>query len=246
MFLERIADVLIYIGKNLSFYGASATEIEYYISKISEAYDIDVNIAAIGTVITLTVVDDHGKSITRIERVSYSEINFEKLSLWENMIKRVTEEKPTIFTLKQWIKDIEKKENLLGISFWKNIIAVFIASFGFCFVFRGNYTDAVASGISALLVYILTAYMMFKFRKMYPLGTIERGYVAPWHPLPALLVLVLASATLFGMYFGYWVNLVAGFTFYLLASLWFVLHRFKFLDIENFISAGCWPRPRGY
>ena len=61
MFLERIADVLIYIGKNLSFYGASATEIEYYISKISDAYDIDVNIAAIGTVITLTVVDDHGK-----------------------------------------------------------------------------------------------------------------------------------------------------------------------------------------
>ena len=156
MFLERIADVLIYIGKNLSFYGASATEIEYYISKISKAYDIDVNIAAIGTVITLTVVDDHGKSITRIERVSYSEINFEKLSLWENMIKRVTEEKPTIFTLKQWIKDIEKKENLLGISFWKNIIAVFIASFGFCFVFRGNYTDAVASGISALLVYMAT------------------------------------------------------------------------------------------
>ncbi len=31
MFLKRIADVLIYIGKNLSFYGASATEIEYYI-----------------------------------------------------------------------------------------------------------------------------------------------------------------------------------------------------------------------
>jgi ethanolamine permease len=83
---------------------------------------------------------------------------------------------------------------------------------------------------------------------MYPLGSIERGYIAPWHPIPAVLVLLLTVATLIGMYFGYWSNLLAGFLFYLLASIWFVFHRSKVLDVKSFIKADAmkWPRPRGY
>lgn len=102
--------------------------------------------------------------------------------------------------------------------------------------------------LSALLVYILTAYMMVKFRKMYPLGSIERGYQAKWHPVPAIIVFALSGATLFGMYFGYWINLLAGFVFYLLASVWFVLYRSKDLDYHTFVSKGIaqWPRPKGY
>ncbi len=102
--------------------------------------------------------------------------------------------------------------------------------------------------LSALLVYILTAYMMVKFRKMYPLGSIERGYQAKWHPVPAIIVFVLSGATLFGMYFGYWINLLAGFVFYLLASVWFVLYRSRDLDYHTFVSKGIaqWPRPKGY
>ncbi len=126
---------------------------------------------------------------------------------------------------------------------------LFLLPISIAFGFTGLLDQVITFSIlSALLVYILTGYMMFKFRKMYPMGSIERGYIAPWHPLPAILVLVLASATLVGMYFGYWINLVSGFIFYLLASLWFTLHRSKFMDVGTFISAGAsaWPRPKGY
>lgn len=126
---------------------------------------------------------------------------------------------------------------------------LFLLPISMAFGFTGLLDQVITFSIlSALMVYLLTAYMMFKFRKMYPLGSIKRGYIAPWHPVPAVLVLVLSCATLFGMYFGYWSNLVAGFTFYLLASLWFVFHRSKSLNIDSFISTGSskWPRPRGY
>ncbi len=126
---------------------------------------------------------------------------------------------------------------------------VFLLPISIAFGFTGLLDQVITFSIlSSLLVYLLTGYMMFKFRKMYPLGSIERGYIAPWHPLPSILVLVLASATLLGMYFGYWINLVSGFVFYLLASLWFLLYRYKFLDFESFLSHGtsCWPRPKGY
>lgn len=126
---------------------------------------------------------------------------------------------------------------------------LFLLPISLAFGFTGMLDKVITFSIlCALLVYILTAYMMIKFRKMYPLGSIERGYVAPWHPLPSIILLVLTSATLVGMYFGYWVSIASGCIFYLFASLWFVLHRSKFLDMKAFISAGakCWPRPKGY
>ncbi|MFT5874591.1 MAG: ethanolamine permease [Clostridium sp.] len=126
---------------------------------------------------------------------------------------------------------------------------VFLLPISLAFGFTGMLDKVITFSIlSALLVYLLTAYMMIKFRKMYPLGSIKRGYIAPWHPLPVIILVVLASATLIGMYFGYWISIVSGCIFYFLASMWFVFHRSKFLDMKVFISAGAkhWPRPRGY
>lgn len=126
---------------------------------------------------------------------------------------------------------------------------LFLLPISIAFGFTGLLDQVITFSIlSALLVYVLTAYMMFKFRAMYPIGTIERGYVAPWHPVPALVLFVLALATLGGMYLGYWSNMLAGFVFYFLASLWFTMHRSKFMDTKKFIEAGIgrWPRPKGY
>jgi ethanolamine permease len=126
---------------------------------------------------------------------------------------------------------------------------LFLLPISLAFGFTGLLDQVITFSIfSALLVYLFSAYMMFKFRKMYPLGYIQRGYTAPWHPLPALLLLILTVATLVGMYFGYWVNILSGFLFYFLASLWFTLHRYKFVDYKTLIKAGAvhWPRPKGY
>jgi len=125
---------------------------------------------------------------------------------------------------------------------------LFLLPISIAFGFTGMLDQVITFSIfSALLVYILTAFMMFKFRKMYPLGSIQRGYISPLHPLPAILLILLATITLIGMYFGYWVNLLSGCVFYILASLWFTLHRYKFVDIRTFISKNtAWPRPKGY
>lgn len=126
---------------------------------------------------------------------------------------------------------------------------LFLLPISIAFGFTGLLDQVITFSIlSALLVYLFMGYMMFKFRKMYPMGTMQRGYVAPWHPLPAIVLLLLTLTTLAGMYFGYWVNLLAGLLFYFLASLWFTLHRYKFVDTKAFLKAGVdrWPRPKGY
>lgn len=126
---------------------------------------------------------------------------------------------------------------------------LFLLPISIAFGFTGLLDQVITFSIfSALMVYLFTANMMIKFRQMYPLGSIERGYTAPWHPLPAIIVILLTLVTLFGMYFGYFINIMSGFAFYLMASLWFVYHRSKFLDINSFLHTGvsAWPRPKGY
>jgi ethanolamine permease len=126
---------------------------------------------------------------------------------------------------------------------------LFLLPISLAFGFTGLLDQVITFSIlSALLVYLFTPYMMIKFRSMYPLGSIKRGYTAPWHPVVAYVLLALTMATLAGMYFGYWVNLLSGLTFYFLASLWFTFHRSKFVNTKAFLgaSAGRWPRPRGY
>ncbi|OEU76453.1 MAG: transporter [Desulfuromonadales bacterium C00003068] len=123
---------------------------------------------------------------------------------------------------------------------------LFLLPISLAFGFTGLLDQVVTFSIfSALLVYAFTAIMMFKFRRMYPLGTIERGYICPAHPIPAIILAILTLATLAGMYFGYWINILGGLTFYFLASVWFIKYRCKSVDLENFITPR-WPRPKGF
>ena len=80
---------------------------------------------------------------------------------------------------------------------------------------------------------------------MYPLGKIERGYISPIFPVPAIIAGILIVFIFVGTYLGYWVNMLGGIAFYFLASLWFLKRRAKFIDKKKFIKAGAekWPKP---
>ena len=83
------------------------------------------------------------------------------------------------------------------------------------------------------------------FRKKWPLGSIRRGYVHPFHPLPAIVLLLLCAVTYFAVFLGYGTQLVAMMVFYIVVSAWFAFHRYKFVKRgDQFTMA--WPRPVGY
>lgn len=124
---------------------------------------------------------------------------------------------------------------------------IFLLPISMAFAFTGLLDSVVTFSIfSALLVYVITSIMMVRFRKMYPLGSIKRGYTCPIHPIPAIVCAIIALATLFGLYLGYWVNMIAGLVFYFLCSVWFIGRRAKFIDKANFLNVEehNWPEPK--
>ena len=94
-------------------------------------------------------------------------------------------------------------------------------------------------------MYAILPIQIIRFRKLYPMGSIKRGYIYPWHPLPSVVLLCFAILTFVAIYFGYWRNLVGAMVFYILASVWFTFHRYKMVDRSKLYTMP-WPRPKGY
>jgi ethanolamine permease len=99
--------------------------------------------------------------------------------------------------------------------------------------------------LSGLLNYTFMPINMWKFRKKWPLGSIKRGFIHPFHPLPAVVLLVLCIATFFAIYLGYGNQLLAMMLFYIIASLWFVIFRYKYVRRGDQFTMP-WPKPLGY
>lgn len=123
---------------------------------------------------------------------------------------------------------------------------LFLVPIAIAFGYTGLLDQVITfSIISGLLMYAIMPINMIRFRRLYPMGSIKRGYVYPFHPFPSYVLLLFVVMTFVAIYFGYWKNLVAALLFYLVASIWFVYHRYKMVDRSRLYTMP-WPRPRGY
>jgi ethanolamine permease len=123
---------------------------------------------------------------------------------------------------------------------------VFLIPIAVSFAFTGLLDQVITFSIlSGLLGYTFMSFNVVKFRNKWPLGTIKRGYVHPFHPIPAILLLTLCSATYFATFLGYGTSLISIMVFYIVASVWFALHRYRFVYRGDQFTMP-WPRPIGH
>ncbi|MFC5140458.1 APC family permease [Actinomycetospora rhizophila] len=99
--------------------------------------------------------------------------------------------------------------------------------------------------LSGLLMYSFMGPSFMRFRKLWPLGTIARAYTLPLHPAPAIALLALSAVVFFATFLGYGIALLSILAFYLLASIWFVARRYKYVRRGAQFTADL-PRPQGY
>jgi ethanolamine permease len=99
--------------------------------------------------------------------------------------------------------------------------------------------------LSGLLNYTFMPINVWKFRKMWPLGSIRRGFEHPFHPIPAIVLMTLCICTYFAVYLGYGRQLIAMMAFYWIVSLWFHFRRYKFVKRGDQFTMN-WPKPVGF
>jgi ethanolamine permease len=123
---------------------------------------------------------------------------------------------------------------------------LYFVPIGIAFAFTGLLDQVITFSIlSGLLGYTLMPLSMMLFRRKWPLGSIRRGYVHPFHPLPAVCLLLLCITTYFAIFLGYGTQLLAMMSFYIIASIWFVYRRYQYVRRGQQFTMP-WPRPLGY
>ncbi len=123
---------------------------------------------------------------------------------------------------------------------------LFLIPIAVSFAFTGLLDQVITFSIlSGLLGYTFMSFNMIKFRAKWPLGSIKRGYVHPLHPIPAVTLMALCIATYFATFLGYGTALLSIMAFYVIASLWFAWHRYKFVHRGDQFTMP-WPRPKGF
>jgi ethanolamine permease len=123
---------------------------------------------------------------------------------------------------------------------------IFLVPIAISFAFTGLLDQVITFSIlSGLLGYTFMSINIVKFRRQWPLGSINRGYIHPFHPIPAIVLAVLCIATYFATYLGYGTSLLSIMAFYIMASIWFALHRYKYVKRGDQFTMD-WPRPKNY
>jgi ethanolamine permease len=123
---------------------------------------------------------------------------------------------------------------------------IFLVPIAISFAFTGLLDQVITFSIlSGLLGYTFMSINIVKFRRKWPLGSINRGYVHPFHPIPAIVLGALCTATYFATYLGYGTSLLSIMAFYIVASIWFTLHRYKYVKRGDQFTMD-WPRPKNY
>ena len=122
---------------------------------------------------------------------------------------------------------------------------VFLVPVAVLFAYNAPLDQVITFSIlSALLGYTFMTFNVVMFRRKWPLGSIDRGFVHPLHPLPALVLLLLCAATYFAVFLGYGTQLIAMMIFFIVASLWFHFHRYRYVRRGDQFTMP-WPRPLG-
>ncbi|MEX3856555.1 MULTISPECIES: APC family permease [Paraburkholderia] len=123
---------------------------------------------------------------------------------------------------------------------------IFLVPIAISFAFTGLLDQVITFSIlSGLLGYTFMSINIVRFRRKWPLGIINRGYIHPFHPIPSIVLAILCTATYFATYLGYGTSLLSIMAFYITASIWFALHRYKYVKRGEQFTMD-WPRPKDY
>jgi ethanolamine permease len=123
---------------------------------------------------------------------------------------------------------------------------VFLVPIALAFAFTSNLGQAITFSIlSGVLQYTFMSINIVMFRNKWPLGSIRRGYVHPFHPIPAIVLFILCCVTYFAIFLGYGAQLTAMVVFYIIVSVWFHFYRYQYVKRGDQFTMP-WPKPKGY
>lgn len=154
---SKLLDLVTELGYALSINGAETFRVEESVIRILRTYGIEAEVFAIPNCLHICIEPVPGKPISRMKRIGDHGNDLDAVERFSGLSRRICAEKPTPEEAFLWFEQACKQNRPLSLPFY--MLAHFIAAFGFCFLFGGTMTDAVFSGVCALVIALMNKLM---------------------------------------------------------------------------------------
>ena len=161
--LELTAD----LGYRLAMSGAETFRIEESVRRILSTYGIESEVFAIPNCLTVSIETHDGKPMTRMRRIGFHGNDLDTVEKYSNLSRRICNEKPEPSVARQWLNETDA--SIRSYSLPVLLLGNYMGAFGFAIVFGGSFIDGICSGISGILIGLIS-YFLGK-RKVNPFFT---------------------------------------------------------------------------
>lgn len=145
------------LGYRLAMAGAETFRVEESISRIMRAYGIEAEVFAIPNCMTVSIVTDSGKPLTRMRRVGYHGNDLDAVERYSNLSRRICQERPDPHIAAKWMKEID--DSRIYYKMRSVLFGSMMGAFGFCLLYGGSLADSICAAICGLIIGITNYYM---------------------------------------------------------------------------------------
>lgn len=149
----KLVSNILDIGEMLLVSGAEVSRVEDTMIRLGSSYGFKkVDVFTITSTIILTIHLPNDEIITQTRRIKKYNTNFEKVEYLNQLSRDICSKKINISKVEKEIEKINKTKNYPKILHLCSYIAI---SFAFSVFFGGTFPDAVASGITGSILFVL-------------------------------------------------------------------------------------------
>ena len=144
------------LGYELSMAGAETYRVEESCIRVLAAYGIQAEAFGIPNSLTVSMILPDGEIVTRLRRIGFHGTDLDSVERLTALSRRICQEKPDADTAAAWLEQARNARRVH--SFPVTILGNFFTAAGFAILFGGNVADAAVSGLSAIVVGIMTRF----------------------------------------------------------------------------------------
>ena len=145
------------LGYRLAMNGAETFRIEESVRRVLAAYHIESEVFAIPNCLTVSIETPEGKPMTRMRRIGFHGNDLDTVEKYSNLSRRICSEIPEPTVARNWL--LETDRSLRSYRFPLILLGHFLGAFGFAIVFGGSLIDGLCSGISGILIGLISRLM---------------------------------------------------------------------------------------
>lgn len=155
--VQKLLKIACKLGQLMLESGAETYRVEQTITIVCNAYNYkECESSVIPSTISISITTVTNETFTMIKRIKSRGVNLNKISLVNDLSRRICCDKITITDFK---KRLEKIDNSPHYSEFTTTFFTALASAAFCVLFGGNYKDFLVSFVIGYILSICTTYL---------------------------------------------------------------------------------------